>query len=124
MHPLRSFAVAACIALVATSALAGPKKKPPAEPATADFDRSAAASAIGAIADSGLQKCKVTNAAKGEGHVKITFAPSGEAKDVNVDKGPWLGTPVAKCMSREFKKAKVPAFSGDAVTVGRTFRFD
>ena len=42
---------------------------------------------------------------------------------LKIDKGPWVGTPVAKCMTKEFKKAKVPAFKGDAVTVGKTFTF-
>ena len=95
----------------------------PAAPASTggDFDRGAAASAIAEVS---LQKCKATNAAKGDGHVSITFAPAGTAQNAAVDKGPWIGTPVAKCMVREFKKAKVPAFRGDAVTVGKSFRFD
>jgi hypothetical protein len=131
----------ACAFLVAASgAEAAPKKKkksapPPAEPAKteetannvgagnaiSDFDKQAA---ITAITEVNLAKCKVTNAAKGDGHVTITFTPAGAATGVAVDRGPWVGTPVAKCMVKEFKKAKVPAFKGDAVTVGKTFHFE
>jgi hypothetical protein len=118
----------ACIAVAATSAEAAPKskKKKPAEAAkteevSAEFDRQAA---VTAITEVNLQKCKATNAAKGEGHVTITFSPAGAAQNAVIDKGPWIGTPVAKCMQREFKKAKVPAFKGAAVTVGKSFHFD
>lgn len=104
----------------AGTADAQPKKKG-ADP-VADFDKAAAVTAIAAITDGNLAKCKVTNAAKGEGHVTITFATTGDASDVKIDKGPWAG-PVAKCMTTQFKKAKVPAFKGDAVTVGKTFKF-
>jgi len=104
----------------AGTADAQPKKK---GTDVADFDKAAAVTAITTITDTNLAKCKATNAAKGEGHVTITFATTGEASDVKVDKGPWLGSPVAKCMTTQFKKAKVPAFKGDAVTVGKTFKF-
>lgn len=123
-----SLGVVACLAVVAASAEAAPKKKKRTARATAkteevgpEFDKQAA---VSAIAEVNLQKCKATNAVKGEGHVTITFSPAGAAETVRIDKGPWIGTPVAKCMQREFKKAKVPSFKGDAVTVGKTFHFD
>ena len=111
------------IALIACAATADaqPKKKGPAsDPAAPDFDKTAAVTAITGI---DLTKCKATNAAKGEGHVMITFNTNGDASEAKVDKGPWIGTPVAKCMAKEFKKTKVPAFKGEAVTVGKTFKF-
>jgi hypothetical protein len=116
-------------ALSPTLADAAPKKKkttaepaPKAEKADApEFDRQAAAQAI---TDTSLAKCKATNASKGDGHVTITFTPAGAATTAAVDKGPWVGTPVAKCMQRAFKKTKVPAFRGDAITVGKTFHFE
>lgn len=111
----------ACLALIATTADAA-KKKPSSGDATAtgsDFDKTAASSAITGV---DLSKCKVTNAPKGDGHVMITFAASGEASNANIDKGPWSG-PVAKCMVKQFKTVKVPAFKGDAVTVGKSFKF-
>lgn len=110
----------------------GEKKKPVTAAAATDvpnavampsgeFDRGAAAASISEIS---LQRCKATNAPRGEGHVQITFTASGAVDKVTIDKGPWVGTPVGKCMAREFKKAKVPAFKGDAVTVGKTFKFE
>jgi hypothetical protein len=115
------------------SAAAAPKKKPSAKPApapapapkdppaSASFDKDAAVSAIGSV---DLTKCRATNAEKGEGHVVITFAPAGTASNAVVDKGPWVGTPVAKCLASQFKKTKIPAFGGEPVTVGKTFKFD
>ena len=94
----------ACFALFATTADAAKKK--PADPAGPDFDRTAAVSAIAGV---DLQKCKATNAPHGDGHVSITFASNGEASNVAIDKGPWSG-PIAKCMTKQFKTAKVPAF--------------
>ena len=124
-----SIGVLACVAAVAANAEAAPKKKKKARPAeppkteetAAEFDRQAAVTAITEI---NLAKCKATNAPTGDGHVTITFAPGGAAQNAVVDKGPWVGTPVAKCMAKEFKKAKVPAFKGEAVTVGKTFHFE
>jgi hypothetical protein len=125
----RGAAVGALVVLsvLETSAIAAPKKKP--KPASADasssvaadgFDRQAAASALGGV---NLQKCKATNAARGSGHVTITFTPSGAVENAQIDKGPWIGTPVAKCMESSFKKVKIPAFKGAPVTVGKTFEF-
>lgn len=121
--------LALCVVTIAFSAEAAPKKKKkrPKTPTvektevTAEFDRQAAASAI---VEANLDKCKTPNAARGEGHVTITFTPKGSAQNAVVDRGPWLGTPVAKCMQKEFKKVKVPPFKGDPITVGKLFNFE
>lgn len=127
-------ALACTVVSGATAADAAPKKKtakktpaaapappPPPKEAAPAFDREAAALAISSV---DLQKCRATNVEKGEGHVMITFTPAGAVTTVTVDKGPWVGTPVAKCFAGQFKKTKIPAFSGDAVTVGKTFRIE
>jgi hypothetical protein len=85
------------------------------------FDRQAAASALSSV---DLTKCKAPNAKRGEGHVTLTFASTGEASRAVVDRGAMVGTPVAKCIAGTYQKAKVPAFSGEAVQVGKSFRFD
>lgn len=108
---------------------AAPKKPkgppPPPKPAPVQteepFDKQAASSVLSAV---DLQKCKTTNAPRGEGHVMVKFTPAGEATEAVVDKGPMAGTPTAKCIAKEFKKAKVPAFKGDIVQVGKLFRFE
>ncbi len=79
------------------------------------FDRGAAASALATV---DLAKCKAPNAKRGDGHVTVTFATSGMVSSALVDKGPMAGTPVAKCISSQFQKVKVPAFRGDAVRCG------
>jgi hypothetical protein len=85
------------------------------------FDREAASMAVASI---DLTKCRATSAERGEGHVMITFTPAGSVSSAAIDKGPWIGTPIAKCMAGQFKKAKIPAFGGEPVTVGKTFRFE
>jgi hypothetical protein len=104
---------------------AAPKKPKPPKPApvsaSEEFDKQAASSALSSV---DLGKCKSTNAPRGEGHVSVKFAPEGSATEALVDKGPLMGTPVAKCIAKEFKKTKVPAFKGDVVQVGKMFRFE
>ncbi len=110
---LVSAALAAFVAVVSIECTAGA--------ASDDFDRQAAASVLSSV---DLAKCKSTNAPRGEGHILVKFTPAGAAIEAVVDKGPLVGTPVAKCIVKEFKKAKVPAFKGDVVQVGKSFRFE
>ncbi len=102
-----------------------PSKEPKPAPVQVDeaavFDKNAAASVLSSI---DLSKCKSTNAPRGEGHIMVKFLPAGSATEATVDRGPLVGTPVAKCIAKEFKKAKVPAFAGDVVQVGKSFRFE
>lgn len=117
--PLAVSLLSMALVLAASSADAKGPKSGGDEPS--GFDRAAAASALGAI---DLARCKAPNAKRGEGHVTVTFAPAGTASAATVDRGPMAGTPVAKCIQEKFAKAKVPAFRGDAVSVGKTFRFE
>jgi hypothetical protein len=131
MSRLRALAILGVIVsiLVGVNAEAAPKKKrkkapaaaPKTEEVTAEFDKAAA---IAAITEVDLSKCKTTNVATGEGHVVITFSPDGTAVNAVVDKGPWVGTPAAKCMAKAFRKVKVPAFKGEAITVGKVFHLE
>lgn len=102
-----------------------PAKEPKPAPVQVDesavFDKNAAASVLSSI---DLSKCKSTNAPRGEGHIMVKFLPAGSATEATVDRGPLVGTPVAKCIAKEFKKAKVPAFQGEVVQVGKSFRFE
>jgi hypothetical protein len=123
-----SMILAVAISLVSPAAAKGKKPKKGHSSkgggkteVTAEFDKQAASTAI-VTAD--LQKCRVPSVPRGEGHVIITYEPSGVASFANVDRGPWLGTPTAKCLAEQFKKTKVPAFKGGPVTVGKVFRFD
>ena len=85
------------------------------------FDRQAAASALASV---DLHKCKATNVRAGQGHVTITFEPTGAAGKVVVDGGDYKGTPVAKCITAQYKRAQVPAFTGASVSVGKSFKLE
>jgi hypothetical protein len=85
------------------------------------FDRNAAASALSSV---DVQACKRTKGPTGEGHVVVTFGKSGSATTATVDKPPYAGTRVGDCVAKRFKKATVPAFQGEPVTVGKTFKID
>ncbi len=64
------------------------------------FDKAVASSVLSAV---DLAKCKSTNASRGEGHIFVKLTAAGVAAEAVVDKGPWLKTPVAKCIATEFK---------------------
>lgn len=136
MHMTRLQALIASAMLLAVVGVAGssdaapkkpkrPAKEPKPAPVQVDeaavFDKNAAASVLSSI---DLSKCKSTNAPRGEGHIMVKFLPAGSATEATVDRGPLVGTPVAKCIAKEFKKAKVPAFQGEVVQVGKSFRFE
>jgi predicted Zn finger-like uncharacterized protein len=85
---------------------------------TAPFDRGAASGAIGAV---NVQSCAKPGGPTGGGHVKITFAPNGSVSSAAIDSGPFPGTPVGGCIVGKFRGPHVPAFSGGAITVGKSF---
>lgn len=116
MTTVARLAFASALVVLTSSALAKPAKRAPGTP----FDKVAAGAALEQV---DLGKCRVPTAPRGEGHVKLTFDPSGSVKEAVVDAGPFLATPaVAKCIGEQYKKVKVPAFQGEPVTVGKTFR--
>lgn len=134
MRLFLSLGIILAIASTALGSSAAPKKKkkpkdPSSAPAPADppkdaepFNRDAAVNVLTSV---DLAKCKTPNAARGEGHVAVRFSTNGAAVEASVDKGPMMGTPAAKCIAKEFKKqAKVPAFSGEPVLVGKLFKFE
>ena len=88
----------------------------------AAFDKGAAVSALGAAA-ANAASCKTPDGPTGSGKVSVTFAPSGRATMTNVG-GAFAGTDVGGCVARLFRAAKVPAFSGDPVTVSKSFSIE
>ena len=93
---------------------------PPAEGAA--FDKGAAVAALGAAAAS-ASSCKKPDGPTGTGKASVTFAASGRATATNVS-GSFAGTDVGGCVARLFRAAKVPAFSGDPVTVSKSFSIE
>ncbi len=100
-----------------------PKKEEPAVPTSSgvgSFNTGAASQAL-SVAASQTSICKKPDGPTGAGKVQVTFAPSGRATTANVVSGPYGGTAVGGCISGVFKRAKVPPFSGDPVTVSKSF---
>jgi hypothetical protein len=102
-----------------------PRPAPPPAPAPVfteeAFSRDAAATAL---KDVDPARCKSKKTPLGEGHVIVTFAPSGSAQGAVVDRGPFVGTKSEKCIAKEYMRAKVPPFKGDAVSVGKSFKIE
>ncbi len=109
------------VGLPATADAKGPKAPRPAADTGAAFNKDAALNALTSV---DLVKCKVSGGPRGEGHITVTFAPSGAATNAAVDRGPFVKSPVQRCIVAAYKKASVPAFKGDAVSVGKSFRID
>jgi hypothetical protein len=96
------------------------KGEAPAEESKPPFDTGAAKAALEA-ASASASSCKTDDGPTGRGKVQVTFSPTGRATSANVIEGPFGGTSVGGCIAKVFRGAKVPAFSGDAVTVSKSF---
>jgi hypothetical protein len=86
-----------------------------------EFDRAAAANSLAAVS---VQTCKRPKGPTGEGHLVITFAPSGVATLAQPDRAPYAKTKVGQCVAKEFRKVRVPPFHGPAITVGKNFKIE
>lgn len=102
------------------------EKKPEtkaAEPAAAGaggFNKEAAVAAL-SVAASQATVCKRPEGPWGSGRAVVTFASSGRVTTANVTGDPFGGTAVGGCVASVFRRAKIPAFSGDPVTVSKSF---
>lgn len=86
----------------------------------ASFNKGAAIAAL-SVAASQASGCKRPGGPTGSGKAIVTFAPSGRVTSANVTGGSFGGTPVGGCIAGVFRRANVPAFSGDPVTVSKSF---
>jgi hypothetical protein len=83
----------------------------------AQFDRGAANNALSRIS---LAHCG-NSGQVGTGHATVTFSPSGGVQNVVVDDGSFSGTPAGRCVQTAFFNARIPAFAGAPVRVGKSF---
>lgn len=90
---------------------------------SAPFDKGQAASALAAVAAS-LGTCKKSDGPTGQGHVRVTFQPNGTVSTVEVDRPPFAGTAVGGCIAGKFRGAKISAFAGPPMPVGKTFELN
>jgi hypothetical protein len=84
---------------------------------SAQFDRAAANAALSGVS---LAHCGSTGQV-GTGHATVTFSPSGGVQNVVVDDGSFSGTPAGRCVQTAFFNARIPAFAGAPVRVGKSF---
>lgn len=101
-----------------------PSPARPSEPAApsgpvGDFDPSAAAAALTSSAAQ-ASACRKEGDPSGVANVVITFAPSGRVTSANISGPPFAGTPTGGCIAALLRKARVPAFDGERVTVSKT----
>jgi predicted Zn finger-like uncharacterized protein len=98
------------------------KKEEPVPAGASDlppFSKSAAISGLTA-ASMAANACRKPGGPTGPGKATVTFAPSGRVTTATVS-GAYAGTGVGGCVASGFRKAHVPAFSGPAVTVSKSF---
>jgi predicted Zn finger-like uncharacterized protein len=98
----------------------GEKKEEATAVGTAPFSVSAAQVALTQAA-SNAGGCAKPGGPTGSGKATVTFAPSGRVTTANVATPPFAGTPVGGCVAGQFRKARVPAFAGNPVTVSKSF---
>ena len=94
-----------------------PRRPPPVE--HPPFDSEAAAASLTQVAGA-ASACRNEGDPAGNATVLVRFAPSGRATSAVVESGPFAGTVTGGCIATTFRKARVPPFSGDFVTVKKT----
>ncbi len=97
-----------------------PVEKPPPPDQRAPLNRGSALTALSKAASS-ASSCRREGGPSGTGSASITFSPEGPVSSVSVT-APFAGTPVGTCIQTVFRSAHVPAFSGSAVTLNKSFR--
>jgi hypothetical protein len=95
-----------------------PSDAPRAKP-EGPFDADAARTALaGAVAQA--SSCRKPGDPSGVAAVTITFSPSGRVTSATIAGPPFAGTPTGGCIAATLRRARVPAFEGDMVTVRKT----
>ena len=94
-------------------------KEPPSGEPAGPFDRAAASAALNSSAAQ-ASSCRKDGDPSGVASVTITFAPSGRVTSANISGPPFAGTPTGGCIANTLRKARIPAFDGDRVTVSKT----
>ena len=85
----------------------------------APFDANAARASLTSAAGA-ASGCRKEGDPSGTATVVVTFAPSGRVTTANISGPPYAGTKTGGCIASAMRSAKVPAFSGDHVTVSKT----
>jgi len=99
---------------------APPTEKPPPPDQRAPLNRSSALTSLSTAANS-VTACKRDGGPTGAGTASVTFSTEGPVSSVGLS-APFAGTSVGACIQTVFKSVHVPAFSGSAVTLSKSFR--
>jgi hypothetical protein len=94
----------------------------PPEPAKVEhppFNNAAAQAALNEAAAASWA-CRKQGDPTGSAIVIVRYAPSGRVTSATIEPGPFAGTLTGGCIATIFRKALVPPFSGDYVTVKKT----
>lgn len=81
-----------------------------------DFDKSAASEALGAAAAE-ASGCRKEGDPSGVAIVHVTFSNTGHATRAVIEGPPFAGTATGGCIASTLRKATVPPYGGDRVTV-------
>jgi len=95
-------------------------EKPVPAAERAPLNRASALAALSSAASS-ASSCGHGSGPSGAGSASITFSPDGPVSSVSLS-APFAGTAVGSCIQSAFRGAHVPAFSGSAVTLSKSFR--
>jgi hypothetical protein len=92
------------------------------EPPAAQHGPFQAAVAKTALAEAAAQAaaCRKGDDPAGNAAVIITFAPSGRVTSATLNGPPFAGTATGGCIASTMRRAKVPPFDGDKITVSKT----
>jgi hypothetical protein len=87
-----------------------------------DFNKE---SARQALEDAGQKaaSCRTIDMPAGAARIAVTFAPAGNVTAAVVESGPLVGTAAGGCVASKFRTVRVPAFTGEPVTVHKTITF-
>lgn len=88
-------------------------------PTEATFDKVAATNSL-SEATTQASACRKPGDPSGMANVTVTFAPSGRVTSATVAGPPFAGTETGGCIASTLRNARVPAFTGDNVTVTKT----
>jgi hypothetical protein len=110
-----------------TAAAAAPTPKPTGTPqyepagtaGTEPFDAAAARTALDAAAAQ-ASACRKPGDPSGVAVVTITYSPTGRVTSANITGPPFQATLTGGCIASTMRKARVPPFAGDMVTVRKT----
>jgi serine/threonine-protein kinase len=87
--------------------------------ASSDFDKVTAQAQLARAAQL-VAGCRKAGTESGPGRALVTVATSGAAQSVIIV-GKLSGTPVGDCVAQQFRTVKIPPFTGNPVTLGKSF---